>query len=87
VIVVAEKDGRVILRRRTVVALKRMGSNGRRIEWDGVNNEKSSGYPSSKLEIETRWIEQSSYRSWVYSFLNFEDLEGMITDHGRISDG
>jgi hypothetical protein len=47
----------------------------------------SSGYPSPKLEIETRWIEQSLYRSWVYSLLNSKDLEGMIADHGHISNG
>jgi hypothetical protein len=59
----------------------------RRINHDGEKNEVSSGYPSSKLEIDTRRIEQSFYRSWVYSFLKFEDLEGMITDHGQISNG
>jgi hypothetical protein len=70
VIMVAGKDGRATSWRHTVVALKRMGPTVRRIDRDGEKNEVSSGYPSYKLEIETRWIEQSFYRSRVTLFSN-----------------
>jgi hypothetical protein len=52
----AEEDGRETSRHRTVVALKRMGPTVRRIDRDGEKNEKSSGYPPSRLGIATKRI-------------------------------
>jgi hypothetical protein len=58
----------------------------RRTDHDGENDKESSGYPPSRLEIETRRIAQDFHRSWVCSFLGSEDLEGTITDQGRMND-
>jgi hypothetical protein len=41
---VAEEDGRVASRRRTVVTLKGWGPTVRRIDRDGEKNEKNLGY-------------------------------------------
>jgi hypothetical protein len=77
------KDSRATSRHRTVVALKRMGSNR-----DGGKNKKSSRYQHSNLVIATkRILARASIDHGFASFLDFEDLEGVITDHGRISDG
>jgi hypothetical protein len=45
-------------------------------------------YQHSKLAIATKGIlGKSFHRSWVTYLLDSEDLEGMSTDHGQISDG
>jgi hypothetical protein len=85
---IAEGDGRVALCHHTGVALKRMMSNGlkNRPWWE--KNAKSSVYQHSKLAIATKGIlGKSFHRSWVTYLLDSEDLEGMSTDHGQISDG
>jgi hypothetical protein len=59
-----------------------------RVNRDGGNHEE-------KLTASILWTEgrieenlaKSFHRSWFYFLLDSEDLEGMITDHGRISDG
>jgi hypothetical protein len=67
---------------------KGWGPTVRIIDRDGEKNEKSSGYQHSKLVIATKWIlAKVSIDPGFTSLLDSEDLEGMITDHGRISDG
>jgi hypothetical protein len=72
-----------------VVALKRMGPTVRRIDRDGENNEKSIGYLRSRLVIATkRFLAIASTDLEFASLLDSKDWGGgMITDHGRISDG
>jgi hypothetical protein len=67
---------------------KGWGPTVRRIDCDGEKNKKSSGYQHSKLVIATKIIlAKTSIDPGFASLLVSEDLEGMITDHGRISDG
>jgi hypothetical protein len=59
------------------------GPTVRRIDRDGENNEKSSGYSLSRLGIAIKRIyAKASNDPGFASLLDFEDLEGMITDHG-----
>jgi hypothetical protein len=67
---------------------KGWGPTVRRIDRDGKKNEKSSGYQHSKLVIAIkRILAKASPDPGLASLLDSEELEGMITDHGRISDG
>jgi hypothetical protein len=84
----AEEDGRAASWRPTVVALKRMGPTVRRITRDGEKNEKSSGYQHSKLVVATkRTLAKASTDPGLLPCSTPRIWEGMITDHGRISDG
>jgi hypothetical protein len=87
-IVTAEEDGRAASRRRTVVAQTRRGPTVRRIDQDGENNEKSSGYPPSRLGIDPkRILATASTNPPFASFSTPRILEDVITDYGLISDG
>jgi hypothetical protein len=78
---VAEEDGRVASRCRTVVTLKGWGPTVRRIDRDGEKNEKSLRYYRPQLMIATkRSLAKASIDPEFTSWLNSEGLEVMSTD-------
>jgi hypothetical protein len=67
---------------------ERMGSNGpkNRPCW-GEEREELRALTASARDCNKEKLSKSFDRSWVSSLARFRGIEGMSTDHGRISDG
>jgi hypothetical protein len=81
---VAEEDGRVASRHRTVVTLKGWGPMVWRMDRDGERNEKSLRYKHSKLAIATRRILAKASSDPGYFLARFRGFEEY--EHGSWTD-
>jgi hypothetical protein len=85
---IAKEDGLVASRRRTVVTLTKIRSNGlKNWPWWGEEREKLSVQHSTFVTTIKRSLAKASIDPGFTSLLNPEDLEVMSMDQERISDG